>query len=72
MNERYLIDPPGGHTHGFPKQFFGNISTLDLNAWLALNGYPQNEIDLFQNRECVPARILGPFEANDPVWRTYP
>ena len=71
LSERYLIDPPGGHAHGFPKRFTGDPETLEVNEWLVRNGYPQNEVDLFRDRAEVPVRIIGPFGANDPEWLAY-
>lgn len=60
---RYLIDPPNGHEFGFPKPFEGDIGTLDLDAWLLANGYPQEWVDMFPSGQ--GCRILGPVDEPD-------
>lgn len=44
---RYLLDLPNGHAFGFPKSFDGNIDTLDFDAWLRENGYPEEWVKMF-------------------------
>jgi len=41
---KYLIDPPSGWKYGFPKEYTGDIETIDMSTFLLQNGYPEEEI----------------------------
>jgi len=57
---RYWLDPSEGWRFGFPKEFEGDVDTLDINQWLGENGYPQEQIDLYDGN--VRCRIVGPLD----------
>ena len=42
-----MIDPPSGWMYGFPKSIPKDVT--DHLKWLVENGYPQEEIDKFDN-----------------------
>lgn len=46
------IDPPSGWLYGFPKPAPKNIQKMSkeqLHEWFVANGYPQREIDYWNN-----------------------
>jgi len=42
-----MIDPPSGWMFGFPKEIPKDVT--DVKKWLVENGYPQAEIDSFDD-----------------------
>ena len=42
-----MIDPPSGWMYGFPKSIPKDVT--DHLKWLVENGYPQEEIDKFDD-----------------------
>mgnify|MGYP005829749517 CR=1 FL=1 len=42
-----MIDPPSGWMYGFPKSIPKDVT--NHLKWLVENGYPQEEIDKFDN-----------------------
>ena len=57
VDDRLMVDPPSGWRYGFPKPYFKNAITdsNELNTWLVSEGYPQQEIDRFDNH--FPVRL---------------
>ena len=49
--KKLIVDPPSGWRYGFPKPYVKNKieDRAELNAWLVSEGYPQSEIDVFEN-----------------------
>ena len=43
-----MIDPPSGWKYGFPKDIPEDV--VDTLKWLVENGYPQEEIDKFDDQ----------------------
>lgn len=56
MEQRVLIDPPGGYFHGFAREYVGEIETLDFNAWLVAEGYPRHLVEEYP--QGVPCKIV--------------
>jgi len=67
MNEQktILIDPPSGWKYGFPKPASADLRNMnadELNLWLIMNGYPEQEVKLWLKSgkfESPPCRFIG-------------
>lgn len=54
-----MIDPPDGEKYGFPKRLAMEneaVLSFDMKAWLVANGYPQEEIDKYEDMFYVTVR----------------
>jgi hypothetical protein len=60
-----VIDPPSGWKYGFPKPY-DNPNKIEANLWLALNGYPLDEVRYWvEARGGVPCRFWEHRDATD-------
>ncbi len=48
QKEYIMVDPPYGFKYGFPKSYLKANPPLDIELWLVENGYPQSEIDRYE------------------------